>query len=532
MLTKLMYLVLGSGALLLATRIGAQAPVPRAVYTAADGISTALIKSDVEYLASDALRGRDTFSAGLDSAAQFIIRRLHSAHLDPRGDDGTYLQHFALKGGIPDTSAMFLEFGGRRFGFGDVLLNPFVRPIDTTTSVVFVGSGVRMKSRRIDSYGGLDVKGKLVLALHELPTGVSFDSLPKDFEGPRGAPVTLGAIGTLLIPMKPVLDNWSGIRSSPVWTIRELDPPVPTPRLITTVLIKPELARTLLAANSPVADSILNRNPGAVFPVAFELAQKVRVHIPAAGYRRTTYNIVALIKGSDPTLSKEYVTIAAHLDGAVQAPLMPGDTVYNAADDNASGSAGILAVAEQMMRAPRPRRSVVFIWDTGHEIGLFGSQEFVASGIVPLRNIVAHFNVDMIGSTVSVADTDSRQAKAHEVYVVGPRVLSTGLDSLVERTNREYLQLRLNHKYDEPNSEFYYPRSDDRPFVEHGIPTIEFFTGLHSRYHRSNDEARYLDMTKIQEVSRALMATVWAVANDPQRPQVDKGFPERVPRVK
>lgn len=526
-----MYLFLGCGAILLATRIGAQAPMPRAVYAAADGISTARIASDVEYLASDALRGRDTFSPGLDSAAQFIVRRLRSARLDPYGDDGTYLQHFALRGGILDTSATFLEFGGRRFGFGELLLNPLVRAIDTTTSVVFVGSGVRMRSRHIDSYAGLDVKGKLVLALHELPAGVSFENLPKDFEGPRSAPVTLGAVGTLLIPMKPVLDNWSGIRSSPVWTFRELDPPVPTRRLITTILIKPELARILLAANPPVADSILNRNPGAAFPASFELAQKVRVHIPAAEYRRTTYNIVALIKGSDPTLSQEYVTVAAHLDGALEPPLMPGDSVYNAADDNASGSAGILAVAEQMMRAPRPRRSVVFIWDTGHEIGLFGSQEFVASGIVPLRNIVAHFNVDMIGNTVSVADTDSRQAKAHEVFVIGPRVLSTDLDSLVERTNRGYLQLRLNHKYDDPDSEFYYPRSDTRPFVEHGIPTIEFFTGLHARYHRSNDEARYLDMNKIQEVSRVLMATVWAVANDPQRPHVDKGFPNRVPRV-
>jgi len=256
----------------------------------------------------------------------------------------------------------------------------------------------------------------------------------------------------------------------------------------------------------------------------------VRVRIPATQVRRTSYNIVAVINGSDPRLRQEYVTVAAHLDGALQL-LMPGDSVFHAADDNASGSAGILAVAEQMMRAPRPRRSVIFIWDTGHEIGLYGSKEFAGSGIVPMQNVVAHFNVDMIGGTAGPSDTVWRPAKAHEVFVIGPRVLSTGLDSLVERTNRGYLNMELNHKEDRPDSEFYYPRTDAVPFIERGIPTIEFFTGLHSRYHRSNDEARYVDMKKVQEVSKTLMATVWVVANARERPVVDKGFPARVVRV-
>lgn len=516
-----------------ATQARGQAAVPSAVLAAADRISVTQIESDINYLASDALRGRDTFSPGLDSAAQFIVRRLLRARLRPIGDRGTCLQHFVLRGGIPDTSAMFLEFGGRRFSFGEFLLNPFARPIDTTTSVVFVGDGVRIKSKNIDAYAGLDVRGKLVLAQQGLPNGMSFDNLPKDFEGPRIAPPKLGAVGTILIPLRSILDNWTDIRSSPVWVYNELDPPVPTgqPSLITTILIQPDLARLLLAPNSGVADSILNRTTGAGSPPAFDLAKEVRVHIPATQTRRTTYNIVAVIKGSDPRLRQEYVTVAAHLDGAVRSPLMPGDSVFNAADDNASGSAGILAVAEQMMRAPRPRRSVIFIWDTGHEIGLWGSKEFAGSGIVPMQNVAAHFNVDMIGGTAGPSDTVSRPAKAHEVFVIGPRVLSTGLDSLVERTNRGYLNMELNHKEDRPDSEFYYPRTDAVPFIERGIPTIEFFTGLHSRYHRSNDEARYVDMKKVQEVSRTLMATVWAVANARERPVVDKGFPPRVVRV-
>ncbi|HEY8831991.1 MAG TPA: M28 family peptidase [Gemmatimonadaceae bacterium] len=519
-------------ATLAATQTHAQVALPAAVRAAADSISVSQIAADVEYLASDRLRGRDTFSPGIDTAAQFIVRRLVRAGLQPLGDHDTYLQHFALMGGTPDTSAMFLEFGGHRFRFGEFLLNPFSKPIDTRTSVVFVGDGVRISSKSIDAYAGLDLKGKLVLARQELPKGISLDKLPNDFEGPRITPRKLGAVGTILIPAKDMLDNWNEIRSNRIWSFNELDPPVPTgPRLMTTILVQPELARLLLAANPGSAGRILDRASDAGLPAPFELSQQVRVYIPATIYRRTTYNIVAVIRGSDPRLNHEFVTVAAHLDGALEPPLMPGDSVYNAADDNASGSAGILAVAEQMMRAPRPRRSVVFIWDTGHEIGLFGSQEFIASGIVPARAIVTHFNLDMIGGTADAKDTTSQQARAHEVFVIGPRILSTDLDSLVERTNRSYLNMILNHKHDNPDSHFYYPRTDARPLIEHGIPTIEFFTGLHPRYHRSNDEARYLDMKKIQEVSQTLMATVWMIANAPQRPVVDKGFPARVIRV-
>ncbi len=526
---KLLSLV--SCTIALATETPAQSPLPAAVRAAADRISTARIKSDVDYLASDALRGRDTFSPGLDSAAQFLVRRLQTAHLQPLGDGGTYLEHFALVDGTPDTSAMFVEVAGRRIPFGDVLLNPFVKPVDTTASIVFVGGGVRIPSKNIDAYAGLNLRGKVALAIQALPKGISLDSLPRDFEGPRITPAKLGAIATLLVPAKPLLDDWSGIRKRRVWTLGELDPPVPAQlQLITTILIQPKTARMLLAGSAGKADSIFNRPPDAEFPRPFELSEEIRVHIPGAVRRRTTFNIVAMIKGSDPTLSNEYVTVAAHLDGALQ-EMVPGDSIFNAADDNASGSAGMLAVAEQMMRAPHPRRSVVFIWDTGHEIGLFGSQEFVASGIVPLQNIVAHFNVDMIGGTAAPADTSPMLTKAHEVFIVGPRVLSTSLDSLVERTNHGYLQLRLNHTLDTPSSEFYYPRTDARPFIEHGIPTIDFFTGLHPRYHRSNDEARYVDMTKVQEVSRTVMATIWAVANDPERRRLDKGIPPRVPRV-
>jgi len=527
---------------LLAQESVAQTTLPPKVRAAADDITATRLAGDIGYLASDALRGRFTFSPGLDSAAQFIIRRLVRAGLRPLGDDGTYRQHFVLRRGAADTGAAFLEIRGRRFRFGDFVLLPFRRAVDTTASAVFVGYGSRIPSLKLDAYAGVDVKGKFALAQLVAPAGVSLDSRPPDMEGPRVAAEHLGAAATLLIATPSDLDQWTEFKiHSQYWSYLDWDHPPPWdagPGIGTTILVKPDLVRVMLA-DSAIAARILNHTPGTDFPAAFELGETITVHIPAVETRDTSYNLIAVIEGSDPNLRHEYVTIAAHLDGAFDTAV-PGDSVFNAADDNASGSAAMLAIAEQMMRAPHPRRSVVFIWDTGHEIGLFGSQEFVRRKTVPLQNIVAHFNVDMIGSTAGPLDSIARPdffeglripAQPHEVFVIGPRILSTGLDSLVERTNRGYLNMRLNHKDDRPESPFYYPRTDARPFIEYGIPTIEFTTGLEWRYHRSNDETRYLDMNKIRDVSRTLMATVWQVANARTRPVVDKGFPSRVPRL-
>lgn len=512
-----------------------QTSLPGSVRTAADRISVDQLTRDIDYLASDALRGRDTFSPGLDSAAQFIVRRLKKAGLKPFGDNGTYLQQFFLRQEIVDTAAAFLEFGGRRFGFNEFFLYPFMRAVDATAPVVFVGRGFRIPSTHIDSYAGVDVKDKFVLAQSPLAAGLSPDKMPADAQGPRVAAEKLGALATLLIAAPADLSVWNQGTSPPNLRSVQVEGVGPEWPIGTTILLKPDLVRLLLS-DSAMADRILNRPASAKLPPSFELAQKLSAHIPTRTRGDSSYNIIAVIEGSDPTLRHEYVTIAAHLDGKLEQVVL-GDSIFNAADDNASGSAGILAVAEQMMRAPRPRRSVMFIWDTGHEIGLYGSRFFAAKHIVPLENIVTHINVDMIGSSANSLDSIARPglgdpaipAQVHEVFVVGPRVLSTGLDSLVERTNRGYLKMRLNHSDDQPDSPFYYPRTDAKPLIERGVPTLDFFTGIEWRYHRSADEARYLDMNKVGEVSRTVMAVAWAIANAPQRPMVDKGFPKRVP---
>lgn len=166
-----------------------QTNLPRSVRAAADRISVDQLTRDIDYLASDALRGRDTFSPGLDSAAQFILRRLKRSGLKPSGDNGTYLQHFVLRHEVVDTGAAYLEVGGHHLRFGDFVLNWYVRPVDATAPVVFVGRGFRVPSMHIDSYAGVDVKGKFVLAQLIPPSGISPGN-PPDTQGP-GSPLRI-----------------------------------------------------------------------------------------------------------------------------------------------------------------------------------------------------------------------------------------------------------------------------------------------------------------------------------------------------
>lgn len=239
-----------------------------------------------------------------------------------------------------------------------------------------------------------------------------------------------------------------------------------------------------------------------------------------------------MIPGTDSRLRDEVVVLAAHLDGAIGRPT-GADSIFNAADDNASGSSALLAIAEAMAKGPAPRRSVLFLWDTGEETGLWGSRYFAANPVVPLERIITYINVDMIGRTRrpgSAVEGEEELSGPGEVYVVGPRVLSASLDSLLQRANRGFLNLRLNHRYDTVAHEFFYPRTDAAPLLERGVLILGFFTGLHGDYHAPSDEADRIDLQKLEAVTQTIFVTAWLIADAASRPTMDKGMPTTIPR--
>ena len=530
--------------LCVATLDARQSVVPAAVKAAADGVSGEQLAWDLAKLASDQWQGRNTPSPGFDAAADYIIGRLRQADLSPAGDAGGFRQVYDLHETHVDTDAAVIEVGGRRFTLGrDFVLRSFMGTIDGPLPVVYVSHGWVVPGKGIDPYAGLDVKGKLVLAHgpRAMPKGVEIQHVGRtaiNAQTPFVAAAERGAAGVLFITPASELVRWDELRGANT-VRREMEPAVPSAYLatpITSVLLAPPVTEALLDGEALDGRSAIRAGDEGVYPASFALKKSVTVRlVPGARTVLRPYNVVAKLEGSDPVLRAEAVTIAAHLDGAVGAREVAGDRTYNAADDNASGSAALLSMAEQMARGPRPRRSVIFIWDSGEEQGLWGTRWFVHRPAVPLTHIVAHVNVDMIGASRSPGGADALSAdvtERGEVFVLGPRVLSASADALLARVNGEYLKLKFNHKDDRPDSEFFYPRTDAGPFLERGILTIGFNTGIHARYHQPSDEARHLDPVQMRDIARTVLVSVWALADASERVRIDKPLPPSVPKYR
>jgi Zn-dependent M28 family amino/carboxypeptidase len=300
--------------------------------------------------------------------------------------------------------------------------------------------------------------------------------------------------------------------------------------------VTPQVAEAIFAGERVEGPAIVARAEGQDYAPSFQLTKSIAVNIPA---KTTTdhrpYNVVAVLRGADPVLRDEFLAIESHLDGALGNRAVGGDDIYNAADDNASGSAGTLAIAETLAAGPRPKRSVIFLWDSGEERGLWGTRHFVSKPPVPLEKIVAEFNVDMIGANRAPGSPDADATDTtgpNEVYVIGPNVLSSSADALLTEVNRGYLNLRFNREHDRADSELFYPRTDAGPFLERGILAIGFTTGIHGRYHAPSDEARFLDPAKMEAIARTIYALAWTLADAPERPRIDKPMPPTVPKYK
>jgi len=518
-----------------------QATLPDAARKAAERITAAQLAKDLEYLSSDELKGRNTPSPGFDRAAGFIVGRLGKAGLQPAGDNGDFLQHYVMREVTVDTAAAAIEIGGRRFRFGDdFVMRAFAGAVNGTFPVVYVGHGWTIPGKNIDPFAGVDVKGKVVVAHgpRALPKGVEIQTIGRSNVGAAtvfSEAHRRGAIAVVMIPQANVLASWASARE--LNTVqRELQPVVPSAYAavpITSVMIATAVTDALMAGERVDGAALLKRADAQDYPESFQLAKSITLTIPATtSTDQQPYNVVALLKGSDPVLANEYIVVESHLDGAVGTRAVNGDDIYNAADDNASGSAGNLSVAEALAGGPRPKRSIVFLWDSGEERGLWGTRFFVSRPPVPLDRIVAEINVDMIGANRAPGSPDANEAGTtgpHEVYVIGPRVLSPRADALLEAVNADYLKLRLNRDHDRSDTEFFYPRSDAGPFLERRILTIGFTTGIHARYHLPSDEARFLDSGKMEAIARTIYALTWTLANTSERPRIENPLPAVVP---
>jgi Zn-dependent M28 family amino/carboxypeptidase len=280
----------------------------------------------------------------------------------------------------------------------------------------------------------------------------------------------------------------------------------------------------------------------------FNAVKKLTVHLAIHSQEGHAENVVGILEGSDPVLKDEFVVMSAHLDHiGLSAPLPNGHNVNNGADDDGSGSTGLLGVAhayaDGAAKGMRPKRSIIFLWNGGEERGLWGSQYFTEFPPIDLSKVVADLNMDMIGRTKNPNSVDDNPTHVlvdpGGVLLVGPNISSDDLENTIETVNNNYQKLKIDHFYDvtapdathdnlgpQPRGQRIFYRSDHYNFAKMGIPIAFFTVGLHVDYHRPTDTPEKIDYHEIQTVSKTVAAVGWDLANQAGRPKLKDKLPD------
>ncbi|HEX2190203.1 MAG TPA: M28 family peptidase [Longimicrobiaceae bacterium] len=471
---------------------------------AAATITPADILSRITFLASDAMRGRDTPSRELNIVAEALIDHHRRLGYEPAGENGTYHQWypFPLRGLTASGARLVVTSsrGDQTLRLGRDFFTRGGTTADVSGPLVYVGKGTR------EAFG----------AEGALRERIAVTALPGRWSSPwrveRNRQVSearrAGALALVhVLDATWTADSIAKYAEQAAEPFRTLGGTVGFPEFFVTQ----DAARRMFTAGN------------VAFQAAWSQAESGEARqLPLSGVRVTAGapfrdldravapNVVAVLRGSDPALRDEYVVVSAHMDHiGVSSTPVNGDSINNGADDDASGTAGLMEIAEALASMPtRPRRSVVFLYVSGEEKGLLGSEWYSDHPTLPLPQIVANVNLDMIARN----SPDS-------IVVLGKEYTSMG--PLVNRIRDQHPELQLVAADDIWPEERFFFRSDHFNFVRKEVPAIFFFSGVHEDYHRPSDEVEKVDEDKAARVSRLVFYLVNEVANADQRPQWD-----------
>lgn len=453
--------------LLLASTAAAQTANSAATGAAAT-ITPSAVKQRIEFLASDAMKGRDTPSPGLEAAAQYVADAFKSFGLKPAGDSGSYIQRWIYQARRLDSEkvkAVLHGNGDRTLAYGseffalaspgtDSMVGPIVIAKSTVPNPAWAGKFVLLPvaGDSLNQQWGNNTQAVVISAITSGAKGVVLMLAPGF--GAEAIGETVGAVGNQQVPV-PIL----GVRN--------------------------DIANEWLKSSTPT----------------------VELRTALAGIDSRPPNAVGILEGSDPELKNTYIVYSAHMDHVgVGAPDARGDSIYNGADDDASGTSAVVQIAQAFSgMKQRPKRSIIFLVVSGEEKGLFGSKWFTEHTPVPTDKIVADINIDMIGRN----NPDSTVAIGQEYTSLGPTV---------QAITKAHPELHLTVAPDLWPQEGLFFRSDHFNFAMKKIPAIFFTSGLHKDYHKPSDEPATIDNDKLARTARLLFWLGYDVANSATAP--------------
>jgi hypothetical protein len=500
-------------------------------------VSAARLEDHIRYLASDRLAGRGTGTPGYDSAARYVAGHFAALGLDSAGTEG-YFQPvpFRRARAVEGSSLALIGKSGRRAlaPYRDYVPGPNFVALRTevTAPLVFAGFGVTAQDRGYDDYRGVDAKGKIVVLLTGGPP--SFPPAERAHYATarikRENAVRRGAVGILVIRTRDQTFPWDRLvrqsrRGDMRWVDRNGAPADVSPALRGVATLSDSAAAYLFeGAPQPLSEVLTAAEAGK--PPAFDLPVRASLRTVTVHDRLESPNVAGMLHGSDRRLRDEVVVYTAHLDHLGIGEPVQGDSIYNGALDNASGSAAMLEVARAFASLARPpRRSVLFLAVTGEEEGLLGSDYFAEHPTVPMERIVANVNLDGLAILYPF----------REMVAFGAD--HSTLDSTVAPVAR---RLGVTIAPDPFPQEVFFVRSDQYSFVRRGVPSLFPFMGLRSdsgvdaparfkewlatRYHTPQDDlGQPMDLESGARNAQLEFLVGLEIANSDERPAWKKG---------
>jgi hypothetical protein len=440
------------------------------------------IAAHMRFLSDSMLEGRAPDSPGYQIAARYVATELEGMGLRPGGLNGTWFQPVPLRKAVlvQDKSSLTLVENGKSqtlAGGKDYVFNSDILRTESSVEapLVFVGFGVTAPEENYDDYAGVDVHGKIVVMIYGGPSRFSSTVRAYYSDGAvkRRIAVAHGAVGRFQVALPEVWKqyHWDWIApqeqaGSMEWLDKDGKPHDTSPEWKVRALLNEKVGASLFEGAPKTADEAYAA-ARAGQPQAFALAWTAKAHTESTHTDIESPNIVGKLEGSDPSLRDQYVVYTAHVDHLGICPPIDGDNVCHGTVDNASGVSTLLEIARAYASLPRPpRRSVLFVFVTGEEMGLLGSDYFAHAPIVPLSKIVANVNIDGApGMLFSMKDAVAMGAE------------HSSINNVAESAARELGYALIPDPMPEEND---FIRSDQYSFVLQGVPAVVMSDGITS----------------------------------------------------
>lgn len=512
--------------------------LPPAVTAAAAEIAGGRLHADVAFLADDLLEGRGTATRGYDLAAAYVAARMAALGLEPAGDSA-YHQRVPLMRAEVDEARTTLAFVRGEaeqplvLDHDAIALPDFLREVwSTDAPLVFAGYGVSAPELGHDDFANLDVRGKVVVEFRGAPPRFPHNERAYYSNGQvkEQLAVSRGAVGVLQVlkPADAARQPWDRtVRQSHLPSFRWVDaggaPANVQALLELNARLSPDgVTAAFLGAPRSFGDAAAAAESSVAG--GFDLEPRIRARVVTRHARTASANVLGLLRGSDPKLANEAIVVSAHLDHLGIGPPVNGDSVYNGAYDNASGTAMLLELARAFTRARvRPKRSILFAAVTGEEKGLQGS-DFLARGPAPAGlDLVGDVNLDMVLMLRPI----------REVVAIGAEHSSLG--PLIERAAK---LAGLTVVPDPVPEEVVFVRSDQFSFVKQGLPGVfpvaaadgtpeglaEIRNWHEQHYHSPSDDLRQsFDWESGAQFTRMAFLATWLAADAPLAPRWNDG---------